>query len=227
MRPSAEDDGDEQRADVHVPEVDVRARHHAPQHRPREVGVDLGGERGLGRRFGRSGGPAEHGPEDLLLARPDHEPHVEPHDGPEQPAEQDPHRAMAHAAVRRPAIAAALDVDQVEEREAEEERPHRAPAEEVQRAQDQRRVHLRLELLGQAALEGQVDEVEEVQVPDPGDARDDVEPAEDGLEGASRGPETWCRLLCLWPAARTAREENRRSQGPDDGATLVREKDHK
>jgi len=93
------------------------------------------------------------------------------------------HIAVADAVLGVPERAA-LDVDQVEQGEAEQERPHRAPAEEVEGAQDEGRVDLGLELLGQPALERRVDEVEEVQVSDPGDARDHVEPAEDGLEGA-------------------------------------------
>ena len=45
---------------------------------------------------GRAG---RHAAEDLLLARPDHEPDVEPHDDAQQHAEQDPAGADADAAL--------------------------------------------------------------------------------------------------------------------------------
>jgi len=59
------------------------------------------------------------------------------------------------------------------------ERVHRAPAEPPERPQQQRRVYLRLELLVQAALEGDVHQVEEVQVTEPDDAEHDVTPPQE------------------------------------------------
>ena len=66
-----------------------------------------------------------------------------------------------------------------EQQDAEDEGVHRAPAEPVEGPQQQLGVHLGLELLVEVGLKGDVDEVEEVQVPDPDDAEGDVPPAQE------------------------------------------------
>src|SRR5262245_13557158 len=156
---------------------------HPEEHRAREVGVRPRGEVGLPRE-GRllRGGEAVARPGDQLLLRgPDDEPDVEPHHRAEEHPEEDPHPAVGHPPVRVPEEAVG-EVDLPEEAEPGEEGDHRAPPEPPQGAREERGVDLLLRLLVDRPLEGDVHEVEEVEVPDPDDPREDVGPAEDQLE---------------------------------------------
>ena len=74
-------------------------------------------------------------------------------------------------------VDAAVVEDEQEQEHAREPGPGRPPAEEIEGAGHHLGVDLLLGLSVHRALEGPVDEVEEVQHPDPDDAREDVDPA--------------------------------------------------
>src|SRR5205814_548277 len=91
-------------------------------------------------------------------------------------AKQDPERAVGNATAVGDQVL--VHVFEPEQHPAKQKRVHRAPAEPPERAQQQLRVHLRLQFFVQVALEGRVDQVEEVQVPDPDDAESNVAEAQ-------------------------------------------------
>ncbi|MES1208970.1 MAG: hypothetical protein ABUS79_23785, partial [Pseudomonadota bacterium] len=71
-----------------------------------------------------------------------------------------------------------MDVVVEKQGHTEQEGVHRSPAEPPERAQQQRGIHFRFQLLVQATLERNVHQIEKVEMAEPDDAENDVAPAE-------------------------------------------------
>src|SRR5207247_2448706 len=103
--------------------------------------------------------------------------------GGETAAEEDPDRARRDALRDRvPEELPRVEVVHHQEDDAEDEGDHRAPPERIERPRDELRVHDLLRGRIDRALEGDVHEIEEIEVPDPDDAGEDVGPPENQIE---------------------------------------------
>src|SRR6266540_36546 len=158
-------------------EGEVARRAHEEQHREGEHDVRAGGEkrpapRGRGLRVRLPAlGRGDGGGDDDLLVGPDHEPHVQKH-----------HRAECAAGHdREPPRIAPADAPQRHDRDARQEGDQRGPAEPPQRPGHEL---LSRDALGRGVGLGEkraLHEVEIVEETDPGDAGEEMHPAEQEL----------------------------------------------
>ena len=161
----------------------MTGRAHEEEHRDREERVRPRGEAGPltaggGLRdrlaaLGDLGGGGNHD----LLRRPDDEPDVEPHEAAKHAAEEDLPTVRAREELAHAAVSVKHHVKDVQP--ARDEGEHRAPPEPPERPPDEAPgEHARPDRRLSRREEWSLDEVEVVQQADPGDASEEMKPAQ-------------------------------------------------